>query len=528
MNAPARSVTVIPATINPISHLPMALQRKRRVAGYARVSTDSEEQLTSYEAQVDYYTRYIQSKSDWEFVKVYTDEGITATNTKKRDGFNKMVEDALAGKIDLIVTKSVSRFARNTVDSLTTVRKLKEKGVEVFFEKENIYTLDSKGELLITIMSSLAQEESRSISENVTWGKRKQFADGKVSLPYKNFLGYRKGSDGLPEIVPAEAEVVRRIYTMFILGDTACSIAKKLTKEGIPTPSGRKNWSSSTIESILSNEKYKGDALLQKTYTLDFLTKKMVVNDGKVPQYYVENSHPAIIQPWEFSIVQAEIIRRKSLSRRYSGQSVLATHIICGDCGDYYGSKLWHSTSKYRRTIWQCNSKFTGEKKCLTPHLDEETVKAAFITAFNTLIDNRKELIEAGRLIQHTLTDCTELNREINATLEELDITTELIKKFIAKNASEALSQEEYAVKYSTLMERYDATNEKLSELSKEKQARDQQACIIGGFLFELMERDEHLTEFDPYIWAITLDVVTACHDGSLVFKFRNGLELTV
>lgn len=347
-------------------------------------------------------------------------------------------------------------------------------------------------------------------------------------MPYKNFLGYRKGPDSLPEIVPAEAEIVRRIYTMFILGDTACAIAKKLTKEGIPTPSGRQKWSSSTIESILSNEKYKGDALLQKTYTLDFLTKKMVVNDGKVPQYYVENSHPAIIQPWEYSIVQAEKKRRKSLSRRYSGQSVLATHIVCGDCGDYYGSKTWHSTSKYRRTIWQCNSKFTGEKKCLTPHLDEETVKTAFITAFNTLIDNRKELIEAGRLIQHTLTDCTELNREINATLEELDITTELIKKFIAKNASEALSQEEYAVKYSTLMERYDATNEKLSELSKEKQARDQQACIIGGFLFELMERDEHLTEFDPYIWAITLDVVTARHDGSLVFKFRNGLELTV
>ena len=183
MSRSVRSVTVIPASINPISHLPIALQRKRRVAGYARVSTDSEEQQTSYEAQVDYYTRYIQSKPDWEFVKVYTDEGITATNTKKRDGFNQMVADALAGKIDLIVTKSVSRFARNTVDSLTTVRKLKEKGVEVYFEKENIYTLDSKGELLITIMSSLAQEESRSISENVTcltntsWATRKARMD---------------------------------------------------------------------------------------------------------------------------------------------------------------------------------------------------------------------------------------------------------------------------------------------------------------------------------------------------------------
>ena len=205
----ARAVTVIPPTINPLTKMPTATVSKRRVAGYARVSTDSDEQFTSYEAQIDYYTQFIMHHSDWEFVKVYTDEGISGTNTKRREGFNQMIADALDGKIDLIVTKSVSRFARNTVDSLVTVRKLKDKGVEVFFEKENIYTLDSKGELLITIMSSLAQEESRSISENVTWGQRKRFADGKVMLPYKRFLGYRKGADGFPEIVPEEAEIVK-------------------------------------------------------------------------------------------------------------------------------------------------------------------------------------------------------------------------------------------------------------------------------------------------------------------------------
>ena len=225
MTGTARSVTVIPSTINPITRIAHTSVAKRRVAGYARVSTDIEEQLTSYEAQVDYYTRYIRSRPEWEFVAVYTDEGISATNTKKRDGFNRMVQDALDGKIDLIVTKSVSRFARNTVDSLTTVRKLKEKGVEVYFEKENIWTLDSKGELLITIMSSLAQEESRSISENVTWGQRKRFADGKISIPYGQFLGYRKGANGLPEIVPEEAEIVKSIYRMFIEGKTTNAIA---------------------------------------------------------------------------------------------------------------------------------------------------------------------------------------------------------------------------------------------------------------------------------------------------------------
>ena len=183
-----KNITIIPATIDPHTRLPKESTQRRRVAAYARVSTDSEEQLTSYEAQVDYYTRYIQSRPDWEFVGVYADEGISATNTKRRESFNRMVQDALDGKIDLIVTKSVSRFARNTVDSLTTVRKLKDSGVEVYFEKENIWTLDSKGELLITIMSSLAQEESRSISENVTWGQRKRFADGKVCLPYGRFL----------------------------------------------------------------------------------------------------------------------------------------------------------------------------------------------------------------------------------------------------------------------------------------------------------------------------------------------------
>ena len=218
----AKSITVIPATIDRHTGVVAGCVHRRRVAGYARVSTDSEEQLTSYEAQVDYYTHYIQSNPDWRFVKVYTDEGISATNTKKRDGFNHMIQDALDGKIDLIVTKSVSRFARNTVDSLTTVRKLKEKGVEVYFQKENIYTLDSKGELLITIMSSLAQEESRSISENVTWGQRKRFADGKVSLPYRQFLGYRKGADGLPEIVPEQAEIVRRIYRAFMHRECHC------------------------------------------------------------------------------------------------------------------------------------------------------------------------------------------------------------------------------------------------------------------------------------------------------------------
>ncbi|WP_235860806.1 recombinase family protein [Peptoniphilus porci] len=225
-----KKVTTIPATKTKYSSKSKVQVTKRRVAGYARVSTDSDEQFTSYEAQVDYYTDYIKKRADWEFVGIYTDEGISGTNTKYREGFNRMVDDALNGKIDLIITKSVSRFARNTVDSLTTVRELKDKGVEVYFEKENIWTFDSKGELLITIMSSLAQEESRSISENVTWGQRKRFADGKVSIPYGNFLGYDKGPNGNLMVNKEEAKLVKKIYRYFLEGNTPFRIAKMLTE----------------------------------------------------------------------------------------------------------------------------------------------------------------------------------------------------------------------------------------------------------------------------------------------------------
>jgi site-specific DNA recombinase len=295
-----RKVTTIPATKNKFTALPTNALTKRRVAGYARVSTDSDEQLTSYEAQVNYYTDYIKSRADWEFVKVYTDEGISALGTKHRDGFKKMVADALAGKIDLIITKSVSRFARNTVDSLVTIRKLKEKGVECFFEKENIYTFDGKGELLLTIMSSLAQEESRSISENVTWGQRKRFSDGKVSVGYSNFLGFEKGENDTLKVVPEEAETVRIIYKLFLEGKTTQGIANYLMEHGVLSPARKQKWQASTISSILTNEKYKGDALLQKRFTVDFLTKELRENNGEVPQYYVEGSHEAIISPEEF------------------------------------------------------------------------------------------------------------------------------------------------------------------------------------------------------------------------------------
>lgn len=524
----SKNITVIPATINPLTRLPKTVIQLRRVAAYARVSTDSEEQLTSYEAQVDYYTRYIHNKPDWQFVDVYTDEGISATNTKKRDGFNRMVSDALDGKIDLIVTKSVSRFARNTVDSLTTVRKLKDAGVEVYFEKENIWTLDSKGELLITIMSSLAQEESRSISENVTWGQRKRFADGKVSIPYGQFLGYRKGADGLPEIVPEEAEIVRTIYRMCIEGKSTNAIAKYLTQQEIPTPAGKKVWQRATVESILRNEKYKGSALLQKKFTVDFLQKKMKVNEGEVPQYYVEHSHEAIIQPAEWEKAQLELARRKNSTKRTYCNGPFAAKLVCGDCGEHYGSKVWHSNSKYRRTIWQCNAKYRGNTPCSTPHLYEDDLKRHFITALSELLTNREALLEDGRYIRKELLDFSTIDSECDSILSEMDVISGMIRNMVNKNATQAVSQAAYIDRYNTLVERYENLQTYYDDLQQQKEQRQIQADAISGCLFALGELDLLQITFSDELWNTVINHVTVYADERLMFHFKNGSEITV
>ena len=306
------TVTTIPARAHTASLLRgnSPVPTRRRVAAYARVSTDMEEQQTSYQTQVDYYTSYIQGRADWQFVGIYTDEGISGVSTKHREGFQTMISDALSGKIDLILTKSVSRFARNTVDSLTTVRALKEAGVEVYFEKENIWTLDAKGELLITIMSSLAQEESRSISENVKWGHRKRFAEGKAIITYTNLLGYKKGEEGDLVIDETQAPTVKLIYQLFLDGKSISEIKHTLEAEGHLTVRGNRTWETTTIRSILNNEKYRGDVLMQKTFIADFLTKKVQRNNGEIAQYYIEGHHEPIIPPHVWDQVQVELTTR--------------------------------------------------------------------------------------------------------------------------------------------------------------------------------------------------------------------------
>jgi len=523
-----KKVTAIPAVKNIVTTEPINDTRKRKVAAYARVSTDHEEQLTSYEAQVDYYTNYIKSRDDWEFAGVYADEGISGTSTKHREAFNRMITDALNGHIDLIVTKSVSRFARNTVDSLTTIRKLKENNVECYFEKESIRTFDTRGELLLTIMSSLAQEESRSISENVTWGQRKRFADGKVCVPYRHFLGYDKGENGTLVINEKEAVTVREIYRLFLGGLTPHSIAKQLTAEGKTTPAGKKKWHSSTVKSILTNEKYKGDALLQKSYTIDFLTKKVKINDGAVPQYYVENNHEGIVSSEVFEAVQQEMERRKQSISRYSGVDILAAKMMCGECGCSYSTKVWHSTDKYRRIIYQCGHKYKDGNKCGTPHFTEDEIKAVFIRAVNELIDSRTEIIENLEAAKIILCDNTELEKERDRELGEMTVLAEMVQSQMTENARTAQNQEEYQERYNALLKRYDNAKAHFEELERSISDNLARSKTMECFIKTLKNQSEPVIEFDEMLWGSLLDVITVYGKEDIRLKFKDGTEITV
>lgn len=403
---------------------------EKNVAAYARVSTDHEDQQTSLAAQVDYYKKKIKEHPGWTFVKVYADEGISGLSTIRRESFLQMIADCEAGAIDLILTKSISRFARNTVDTITTIRMLKSKGIGVYFEKENIFSLDSKGEFLLTIMSSLAQEESRSISENVCWGQRKRMADGKSSLAYSRFLGYDKGANKYEMVVNEEqAAVVRRLFFLFIQGYTPHTIAQILTAEGIKTPVGCDVWNQQTVRRILSNEKYKGDALLQKEFTINYLEKKTKKNEGELPQYYIEGDHEAIIAPWFFDYVQELLKKRKDVvNGRYSGVSCLSSKIIGGKCGATFGPRPWHSTS-YNHRVWQCHNRSKKPVLCKTHNLYESLL-------FYLLHDTARALVKKRRV----MSDVLEIVSSVTGDVKPLQKWT---RDFRKKSAWELLLDEE-------------------------------------------------------------------------------------
>ena len=394
----ADRITVIPKKIVTViePHKSTLVDREKyrqtRVAAYCRVSTDSEEQLTSYKTQKKVYTDMIAARKDWSLVDIYADEGISGTLAEKRPRFKKMIEDCLAGKIDYIVTNSVSRFARNTVECLDYVRMLKSRGIGILFEEQNIDTLKSDSELYLVIYAGFAQAESESISKNITWSKRKNFEEGKVSLQYKKMLGYRKGEDGEPEIVPEEAKLVERIFDLYIAGETPLSISEMLQTEN-PTFEGKHfTYGKGMIEGILFNVKYCGDAILQQSVTVDPIMKKRKKNTGEALMYYVQNSHPAIVTREKFNKAQEERARRRTFAPKSQKVAITATGkysryalsqvLICAKCGSPYKRVHWNIRGK-KSIVWRCVNRLDhGTQYCKgSPTLREDKLKEAVVRA---------------------------------------------------------------------------------------------------------------------------------------------------
>lgn len=393
-----KNVTVIPARqVRAKQNKVAEPEKKIRVAAYCRVSTDAEEQLNSFENQVEYYTRYINDNPKYEMAGIYADEGISGTNTRKRKEFNRMIADCDLGKIDMVIVKSISRFARNTQDCLMYSRKLKNLGIGIIFEKEHINTLDASGELLFTILSSLAQDESRNISENCKWGIRSNFQKGIPHINTYKFMGFDKNEEGRLVINEEQAKVVRRIFKEFLEGYNPEDIARRLNADGVPGVSGEPRWIRSTIVGMLTQEKYMGDSILQKWYTSDFLTHRLRKNTGQVDQYYVKDSHPAIIDRDTWDAVQEELERREVYCKEHglrtygyrSDVNPFNGKVICATCGAAFGRKSWSTRGI---AYWTCKNDGCSGK------LKEEALYNAFITAWNYTVKNRERFVEGWKL----------------------------------------------------------------------------------------------------------------------------------
>ena len=429
-----RIVEVIPATWNPADESVREI-RKLRVAAYCRVSTELEQQQSSYDIQIEYYTRHIMQNPNWIFAGVFADDGRSATNTFRRDDFNQLMNQCMKGKVDMVITKSISRFARNTVDCISWVRKLREKNVAVYFEKENLNTLDDSTEMILTILSSQAQEESRAISTNVKWGYARKFEKGESTR--QRSYGFRKAPTGEMCIVEEEAAVIRNMARWFLDGDSLERIKHRLEDAGIETTTGKRTWSTGTIYNILTNEKIMGDVLLQKTFTADYLTKRRVKNSGQQKQYYVKNHHEAIIPKAVYYKIQEEIARRSSLKKAgtrkgktaqgvYSSKYALTGIMVCNECGAHYRRTTWAKNGK-KVIVWRCINRLEhGTKRCHeSPTLKEEVIQEAIMGKLHSLsIDQEEEnflngvkedILRAAKVVGGA---CTE--EEIDKTIEEL------------------------------------------------------------------------------------------------------------
>lgn len=525
-----RKVTVIPpiAEMQGESRIDM---RPKRVAAYCRVSTDREEQEHSFETQKAMYTEMIMMKPTWQMAGIYADEGITGTVAKKRPGFMKMIEDCRKGKIDMIVTKSVSRFSRNNLDCLMYVRELKQLGIPIIFEKEGINTIQVSSELLLTLFGALSQAESESISMNVKLGIRQSLKNGNVRFSYKTFLGYRKGADGQPEIVPEQADIVRRIYNDFLAGATYLEIAKRLTEENVPTMGGGNRWFSERIKSILKNEKYKGDALLQKTYITDPISKRVKKNNGELPMYYVENSHPAIIERRIFDRVQEEIARRAGKKKvkqtgtktelgRYSGKYALTELLYCGECGTPYRRCTWSRNGK-KKIVWRCVSRLDyGKKYCKnSPSVEESRLHNAIAAAITKKANS--EEINIGGIMNHI--ESFGSRRDTDGIIQRQRRIAEIEKVIddLARLNSDEAQSGELDYKFSELYAELYSVKDELEEMQSGASALD------GDMLNEMREvvtgLKNHPVEYDDKVVRQLIDCIKVMSADTIKICFKDG-----
>lgn len=507
-----------------------------RVAAYCRVSTDDEEQKTSYEAQIGYYTKKINQNPEWQMAGIFADEGISGTQAQKRPEFLKMIRLCRQRKIDIILTKSLSRFARNTVDSLGYIRELRALGIAVISEKENINTLTAESEMLITIMSCFAQAESESISKNVSWGVRQSFKNGNVPMQYARLLGYRKGHDGNAEIIPEEAEVVKEIYRCYLDGMSMNLIADRLNEKGLTTKGGSSPYRKMVVQRILTNEKYTGDALLQKTYVTDCITKKTRKNNGELPMYLVKNHHEPIISRSDFNRVQEEMARRsakrtiadkltKTGQGKYSAKYALSELLICGECGEHYRRVTW-TAKGFKEIKWRCVSRIQyGKKKChSSPTVDEQALHRAIVSAINEFCEVKDDVAKA---LRESITEVLDPNQNgsIQAAQQRIDELARNMDELIMlatvpETAENAMSD---IAKFSEEMKML----REFIETEKAKQTEVQHGSNeLSNVLQRLENEDFALTEYDDIVTRQLIELITVDTKNTITVRFKGGFEM--
>ena len=508
------------------------------MAAYCRVSTDSEEQLTSYQNQMRVYTEMIAANKEWEFAGLYADEGISGTRADKRPEFQRMIRDCQNGKIDYIITKSVSRFARNTVECLEYVRSLKAQGIGIFFEEQNIDTLKNESELYLVIYAGFAQSESESISKHITWTYRKKFEEGKVSFQYKNFLGYRKGADSQPEIVPEEAAIVERIYEMFLAGQPVKVIAQTLQAEKIEIPGKNLSFSKNMIMNILRNEKYCGDCILQKTVTVDCISKTRKANQGEAPMYIVENNHPAIISREVFNRVQEELIRRQALRAKSDKTSITATGkyskyaltevLQCAECGSRYRRVTWTAHGR-KKIVWRCISRLDyGTKHCKDSiTVEEEALHGAVVRALNRFHTEDESTYLA--LMKATIGEAIGINggsEEIDLLTRRIDTLNKRMLDLVNETVAAGKDVESSEDEFKGISDQIEQLNRRIAAIQENVHKDGSRQARLEEIQNIIAERNANETQYDDSIVRQMIECIKVHNDGKLTIIFGGGYEI--